>query len=151
MISKKINLLFLLLLTPIFAQQKISVEAIYTGQFQAKGMVELQSMKNTNQYSVLNYDEASGNLQIEVFDFATLKKVNTLIETKNQSKLLGGIDSYTFSADEKQVLIANNTNPIYRYSFTADYFLYNLSTKELNKILEQVQEPTFSPEQYFYL
>jgi dipeptidyl-peptidase-4 len=146
MISKKINLLFLLLLTSVFAQQKITVEAIYTGQFQAKGMVELQSMKNTNQYTVLNADEASGNLQIEVFDFATLKKVNTLIETKNQSKLLGGIDSYTFSADEKQILIANTTNPIYRHSFTADYFLYNLETKELTKIQEQVQEPVFSPD-----
>ena len=146
MISNKINLLFLLLLTSVFAQQKITVEAIYTGQFQAKGMVELQSMKNTNQYTVLNFDQASRSLQIDVFDFATLKKVNTLIETKNQSKLADGIDSYTFSSDEKMILIANNTNQIYRYSFSADYFLYNLETKELTKILEQVQEPFFSPD-----
>lgn len=146
MIYKKINLLFLLLLTTVFAQQKITVEAIYTGQFQPKGMAELQSMKNTNQYTVLNSDEASGSLQIDVFDFATLKKVSTLINTKNQSKLVDGIDSYTFSSDEKMMLIANNTNQIYRHSFTADYFLYNLETNELTKILEQVQEPTFSPD-----
>nr|WP_315145339.1 S9 family peptidase [uncultured Flavobacterium sp.] len=146
MIYNKINLLFLLLLTSVFAQQKITVEAIYTGQFQAKGMVELQSMKNTNQYTVLNFDQVSRSMQIDVFDFATLKKVNTLIDTKNQSKLENGIDSYTFSSDEMQLLIANNTNQIYRHSFTADYFLYNLATKELTKILEQVQEPTFSPD-----
>jgi dipeptidyl-peptidase 4 len=146
MISNKINLLFLLLLTSVFAQQKITVEAIYTGQFQAKGMDELQSMKNTNQYTVLNFDQVSRTMQIDVFDFATLKKVNTLIDTKNQSKLVDGIDSYTFSSDEKMILIANNTNQIYRHSFTADYFLYNLETKELTKILEQVQEPTFSPD-----
>ena len=59
MISNKFNLLFLLLLTNVFAQQKITVEEIYTGQFQAKGMDELQSMKNTNQYTVLNFDQAS--------------------------------------------------------------------------------------------
>jgi dipeptidyl-peptidase-4 len=146
MISNKINLLFLLLLTSVFAQQKITVEAIYTGQFQAKGMDELQSMKNTNQYTVLNFDQVSRSMQIDLFDFATLKKVNTLIDTKNQSKLVDGIDSYTFSSDEKKMLIANNTNQIYRHSFTADYFLYNLETKELTKILEQVQEPTFSPD-----
>jgi dipeptidyl-peptidase-4 len=146
MISNKINLLFLLLLTSVFAQQKITVEAIYTGQFQAKGMDELQSMKNTNQYTVLNFDQVSRTMQIDVFDFATLKKVNTLIDTKNQSKLVNGIDSYTFSSDEMQLLIANNTNKIYRHSFTADYFLYNIKTKELTKILEQVQEPTFSPD-----
>ena len=146
MISNKINLLFLLLLTSVFAQQKITVEAIYTGQFQPKGMVELQSMKNTNQYTVLNFDQTSRSLQIEVFDFATLKKVNTLIETKNQSQLSEGIDSYVFSSDEKQLLVANNTNPIYRHSFSADYFLYTIETKGLTKILEQVQEPVFSPD-----
>jgi dipeptidyl-peptidase-4 len=85
-------------------------------------------------------------MQIEVFDFATLKKVSTLLDTKNQSKLSNGIGSYSFSSDEKQILIANNTKQIYRHSFTADYFLYNIDTKELNKILEQVQEPTFSPD-----
>ena len=146
MISKKINILFLLLLTNVFAQQKITIDAIYTGQFQPKGMAELQSMKNTNQYTVLNSDAVSGSLQIDVFDFATLKKVSTLIDTKNQSKLVDGIDSYTFSSNEKMMLIANNTNQIYRHSFTADYFLYNLETNELTKILEQVQEPTFSPD-----
>jgi len=146
MIYKKINLLFLLLLTNVFAQQKITVEAIYTGQFQPKGMAELQSMKNTNQYTVLNSNETTKSLQIDLFDFATLKKISTLIDTKNQSKLVDGIDSYAFSADEKLLLIANNTYQIYRHSFTADYFLYNLETAALIKILEQVQEPTFSPD-----
>ena len=142
----KITLLLLLLVTSVFGQQKISVEAIFSGEFTAKRMDELQSMKNTNQYTVLNADEASGSMQIDLFDFATLKKVATLIDTKSQSKLLGGIDSYTFSSDEKKILIANNTNHIYRHSFTADYFLFDLGSKELTKILEQVQEPTFSPD-----
>ncbi len=142
----KITLLLLLLVTSVFGQQKITVEAIFNGKFTAKGMDELQSMKNTNQYTVLNADEASASMQIDLFDFATLKKVTTLIDTKNQSKLLGGIDSYTFSSDEKKILIANNTNQIYRHSFTADYFLFDIVSKELTKILEQVQEPTFSPD-----
>jgi dipeptidyl-peptidase-4 len=146
MIYNKINLLFLLLLTSVFAQQKITVEAIYNNQFQPKGMVKLQSMKNTNQYTVLNSDETTKSVQIDLFDFATLKKVSTLLDTKNHSKLLSGIDSYTFSTDEKQILLANKTIKIYRRSSTADYFLFNIETKELTKILEQVQEPTFSPD-----
>lgn len=143
--SNKVTLLFFLLFISVFGQQKITVEAIYTGEFQAKGMDELQSMKNTNQYTVLNFDEKDSSMQIDLFDFASLKKVATLINTKNQYKLIAGIDSYSFSSDEKKILIANNTNYIYRRSFTADYFLYNIETKELTKILEQVQEPTFSP------
>jgi dipeptidyl-peptidase 4 len=142
----KIITLFLLTTFSVVAQQKITVEEIYTGAFRAKGMDELQSMKNTNQYTVLNSDRTTKSQQIDLYDFATLKKVSTLIDTKNFTELADGIDSYTFSNDEKQILIANNTNPIYRHSFTADYFLYNLSTKVLTKILEQVQEPTFSPD-----
>ena len=144
--SNRITFLFLLLSLCVFGQQKITVEAIFNGEFSAKGMDKLQSMQNTNQYTVLNYDRTSRNTQIDLFDFATLKKVSTLIDTKNQPKLTGGIQSYSFSSDEKMILIANNTNSIYRHSFTADYFLYNIETKDLNKILEQVQEPTFSPD-----
>jgi dipeptidyl-peptidase-4 len=144
--TNKITFLFLLFFVCVFGQQKITVEAIYNGEFRAKGMDELQAMKNTNQYTVLNADATTRSVQIDLFDFATLKKVSTLIDTKNQYQLLGGIDSYTFSSDEKQILIANATKKIYRHSFTANYFLYNIETKELTKILEQVQEPTFSPD-----
>ncbi|MFZ4106995.1 S9 family peptidase [Flavobacterium sp.] len=145
---KSIKFITLFLLTGFLsvAQQKISVEEIYTGVFRTKAMDELQSLKNTNQYTVLNSDRATKSQQIDLFDFATLQKVATLIDTKNIPALVDGIDSFTFSKDEKQILIANNTNPIFRHSFTADYYLYNIATKEITKLLDQVQEPTFSPD-----
>jgi dipeptidyl-peptidase 4 len=130
----------------VFAQQKITVEDIYTGAFRAKGMDELQAMKISNQYTILNSDRASKSQQIDLFDYATLKKVATLLDTKSFPELSEGIDSYAFSADEKQILIANNSNQIFRHSFTADYYLYNIASKTVSKILEQVQEPTFSPD-----
>jgi len=139
--------LFFLCTISLFGQQKITVEDIYSGAFRAKGMDELQSMKNTNQYTVLNYDAASRTMQIDLFDFATLKKVATLIDTKNHTVLADGIDSYTFSPDEKSILIANNTNQIFRHSFTADYYLYDTTNKKVSKVFDfQVQEPTFSPD-----
>jgi dipeptidyl-peptidase-4 len=138
--------LFVATLFSATAQQKITVEEIYRGEFRAKGMDALQSMKNTNQYTVLNTDRTSRSQQIDLYDFATLKKVATVLDTKSHTDLADGIDSYTFSNDEKQILIANNTSPIFRHSFTATYYLYNLATKELTKVLENVQEPTFSPD-----
>ena len=145
---KSIKLITLFLITgfSLIAQQKISVEEIYTGAFRPKAMDELQSLKKSNQYTVLNSDRATSSQQIDLFDYATLRKVATLIDTKNFKSLADGIDSYTFSNDEKQMLIANATTPIFRHSFTADYYLYNLTTKALSKVLERVQEPTFSPD-----
>ncbi len=144
--SKKILTLFLFICISVVAQQKITVEEIYSGAFRAKGMDELQSMKNTNQYTVLNAERTSKTQQIDLYDYGTLKKVSTLINTKDFPELKDGIDSYTFSADEKQILIANNSNPIFRHSFTADYYLYNTVSKKLSKLFEQVQEATFSPD-----
>jgi len=104
-------------------------------------------MKNTNQYTVLNYDPTSRSMQIDLFDFATLKKVTTLVDSKSFPILADGIDSYTFSPDEKLILIANNTNQIFRHSFTADYYLYDTTNKKASKVFDfQVQEPTFSPD-----
>jgi dipeptidyl-peptidase-4 len=146
---KSIKLITLFLLTgfSLVAQQKISVEEIYAGAFRAKGMDELQAMKNTNQYTVLNADRTTRSQQIDLYDYATLKKVATLIDTKDFKELSdNGIDSYTFSSDEKQILLANNSTPIFRHSFTADYFLYNTVEKKIGGFLGQIQEPTFSPD-----
>ena len=147
MYSKKIIALFLFLCISVVAQQKITIDEIYNGTFRAQGMDELQSMKNTNQYTVLNLDRRSGSAQIDLYDFATLKKVTTLIDTKSHKDLSNGIDSYTFDASEKMILLACNTNQIFRHSFTADYHLYDIASKKLKKLFDfQVQEPTFSPD-----
>ena len=147
MYSNKITALLFFLCFTVFGQQKITVDEIFTGTFRAKGMDELQSLQNTNQYTVLNFDRATRSMQIDLYDFATLKKESNLIDTKNFTALADGIDSYTFDASEKQLLIACNSDKIFRHSFTADYFLYDLATKTLTKLFDfKVQEPTFSPD-----
>ena len=129
-----------------FAQQKLTIEEIYTGAFRSKSMDELQALKNNNQYTVLNTDQASRSQQIDLYDYATLKKIANLLDTKVTPALVDGIDSYAFSGDEKQILIATNSNPIFRRSATADYYLYNIASKQCTKVLEQVLEATFSPD-----
>ena len=147
MYSKKIIALFLFLCITVVGQQKITIDEMYNGTFRAQGMDELQSLQNTNQYTVLNADRLSRSMQIDLYDFATLKKVTTLIDTKAYKELASGIDSYSFDATEKTILLACNTNQIFRHSFTADYYLYDIANKKLRKLFDfQVQEPTFSPD-----
>ncbi len=142
----KVVFVFLLASFSAVGQQKISIEAIYSGTFRAKGMDDLQALKNTNQYTVLNFERTSNTSQIDLYDFATLKKVATLIDTKD-FKNLEGIDSYTFSADEKSILIATNSDQIFRHSFVANYFIYEIVSKKLTSLFDyKIQEPTFSPD-----
>ena len=106
--SKQFSVLFLFLCFTVFGQQKISVEQIYNGTFRTQGMDKLQSLKNTNQYTVLNFDRKSNSMQIDLYDFATLKKTATLINTNDHAGM-PMINSYTFDASEKMILIAANT------------------------------------------
>lgn len=136
--------LFLLASLPVLGQQKLTLEEIWSGAFRTKGMDELQSMKNTNQYTVLNYNRSTGAGQIDLYDFATLEKISTLIDSKDHAAL-NGIDSYTFSSDEKKILIASNSDQIFRHSFVADFYIYDIASKTLSKLADyKVQEPTFS-------
>ncbi len=143
----KITLLFFVITSfSVTAQKQITLEEIWSGAFRTQGMDELNAMKNTNQYTVLNFDRATRSMQIDLYDYATLNQVSTLLNSKDFSGL-NGIDSYTFNAKENQILIANNSEQIFRHSFTADYFLYDLASKKMTKIADyQIQEPTFSPD-----
>lgn len=135
--------LFLTAAMPVAAQQKITLQEIWGGAFRTKGMDDLHAMKNTNQYTVLNYNP-DRSAQIDLYDFATLNKVGTIIDSKNH-KELEGIDSYTFSPDEKKVLIAIKSDQIFRHSFVANYFIYDIEKKSLTPLTTyKVQEPTFS-------
>ena len=136
---------FLMAVLPAAAQQKLTLQEIWSGSFRTQGMDDLQSMKNTNQYTVLNVNYSTGAGQIDLYDFATLTKVSTIVSSKDHKELVGGIDSYTFSADEKKLLLATNSEPIFRHSFTADFYIYDIASKSLTKLSDKkVQEPTFS-------
>ena len=141
----RIALLFFVLSSlSVVAQQKIALEEIWGGAFRTKGMDALSAMKNTNQYTVLNYDRTSKSYQIDLYDFATLEKVSTLFDTKNHPEVKS-IDSYSFDKNEKKILIATNSNSIFRHSFTAQYFIYDIPSKTVNSFTTNaIQEPTFS-------
>lgn len=146
--KKRILVAVLLLTTSIsvVAQEKLTLEEIWSGAFRTKGMNELNAMKNSNQYTILNTDRAARTQQIDLYDYATLTKTATLIDTKD-FKVLESIDSYTFDHAEKKILIATNSSQIFRRSFTANYFVFDIASKKLSKFTEKaIQEPTFSPD-----
>ena len=144
--SIKILVLFIFSSWSVVAQQAITLEEIWSGAFRTKGMDELNAMKNTNQYTVLNFNRSSRTTQIDLYDYATLNKVATLIDTKNHPELKS-IDNYTFDKQEKKILIATQSKPIFRHSFTANYFVYDIVAKKLQKFTDKaIQEPTFSPD-----
>ena len=145
------NSYFILILTFLFvtavqAQQKnVTVEEIYQGKFRTEGLDALRSMKNGKEYTVLNRFRGRGINRIDKYDYQTLEQTATLFSSADFDEL-NGFSSYEFSDDESKILLATEVSPIFRHSFLAIYYVYDIASKKLIKISdEKIQEPRFSP------
>ena len=57
-------------------------------------------------------------------------------------------DGYTMSSDEKSILLWTSSTPIYRYSYTADHYIYNIKENKLTPLSKDGCEEiaTLSPD-----
>ena len=61
---------------------------------------------------------------------------------------LEGVDDYIMSPDGRRMLIQTQTKPIYRHSFTAVYYIYDIRNNKLEPLSDggPQQTPVFSPD-----
>lgn len=136
-----------LFFTAILSAQtkKITLEEIWDGTFRTERLDALYSMASGQEYSVLNFNRAERSTSIDIYDYKTLEKVSTLVNSSD----LDAVDyftDYTFSADESQVILATNEESVFRHSVLGNYYVYNVKDETLTLISEEkIQEPTFSP------
>ncbi len=74
--------------------------------------------------------------------------VDTLFNLKDIEEAgFESIDDYSFSSDEQQILLATQIEPIYRRSFTAQYYIFNRDSKKLIPLSNQgaQQLASFNP------
>lgn len=134
----------------INAQEKKNLELadIYERPtFATKRVVGMNPMKDGNTYATLE----KGKLNI--YNYKTGKKVNTLFDMRElilpgDSVATPLYSTYTLSDDESKVLFMNNYNPIYRHSYTADFYVYDINNKVLSPLSENGSQrlATFSPD-----
>src|SRR5690554_744495 len=92
--------LFVCFLVTVLASaqnKEITLDAIWNGTFRTEGMQSLHSMNNGKHYAVLNFEQ--GSTAIDVYDYKTLSKVETLVNSSNLDAIKYFSD-YSFSKDE---------------------------------------------------
>ncbi|MBA3706766.1 MAG: DPP IV N-terminal domain-containing protein, partial [Bacteroidetes bacterium] len=136
----------LLLGNNLDAQQKdISLEDIWSKPtFNSKGVYGLVSMKDGIHYSTLEKGKVLG------YEYAKVS-VPEVIADESQLLINGksiSIDNYTFSSDESKLLIATETDHIYRHSTRENYVVYDRKTKTLAPLTtgEKQMYASFSPD-----
>ena len=131
----------------VFGQQKqVTLEDIWGGTFRANSMQSLQSLNNGTEYIVQEYDRASAEMKVEVYNYKTGEKVRTLFSSKD-IKGLPGFQTFSLSKNEDKVLLGNQIERIYRRSSRGVYHVFDLKSKKLTSISDEViQSPHFSPD-----
>ncbi len=127
---------------------QITLEKIWKEyNYSPKYVSGLISMKDGLHYTTL--DRSADGLSIVNYEYSSGNAVSTLIAAGTlmyEDKVIS-IDEYSFSADEKKMLIASDQESIYRHSTKANYFIYDLESKKLQKLAEGNKQmyATFSP------
>ena len=126
--------------------KEITLENIWNGSFRTERMEVLHSMKNGQQYSVLNFNRSTRSTSIDLYDYKTQSKVAALVDSKDL-EAIPYFTNYTFSADESKIILATEVESIYRRSTLGVFFVYDIASKQLQKVSDsKIQEPTFSPD-----
>ena len=128
---------FFLLSLQLYAQD-ITVEQIWKKyEFYPKGVEGFKSMKDGEHYTKMNEDGSIVKYKLtDPTDAGTLL-VNGNSLMYKEVKIV--FDDYEFNFDETKILFMTSIVPIYRRSFTAIYYLYDLSTKQLMPLDEKHQ------------
>ena len=146
---KKLNSVFIiltLLLTglQLSAQEtvkQITLKDIYKkGAFRERSVYGIRSMNDGEHFTTLERGK-----KITRYSFKSGETIETLFTATDDNF---NIRAYEFSADESKILLAVNAEYIYRRSFTADYYIYDIQSKELKKLSEKGRQmfAAFSPD-----
>ena len=76
--------------------------------------------------------------RIETFSYKTGKKTGVLfdINTVKGDVKISDFDGYELSDNGRKILLWNNSTQIYRYSFTADYYVYDTFRSTMARVSE---------------
>lgn len=126
--------------------QKLTLEDITGGKYYPQYVYGVNPMKDGESYTQLSND----NKRIIRRSFKTGKELGVLFDVDNARgpKTLKSIDGYIMSPDERRILLRTQTKAIYRRSYTAVYYIYDVENKKFEALSDggPQQMPVFSPD-----
>ncbi len=133
---------FILLIHSVYCQE-LTIDKIWKKfEFSSKSVDGFKSMKDGTHYT-----KPAKNSSILKYELISSSDEGTIIvDSKDlvyDSNPLN-YDDYEFNSDETKILFLTETQSVYRRSFTAKYFLYDIATKKLEALDEEHQPQTLA-------
>ena len=121
--------------------KEISLADIYQfGKFDPETLEGLNSMKDGIHYSVQTYS------RIEKYSYKTGEMVEILFDATEFGEI-GPFTAYQINATEDRILVETEQEQIYRHSYRASYYVYDMRTGTIMPLSENGKQQlgTFSP------
>ncbi|CAI8309534.1 MAG: Dipeptidyl aminopeptidase 4 [Owenweeksia sp. TMED14] len=146
---KALTILFGLSTFLIYSQNKNIKKSIEfndvfaSGEFTSKGIYGIRSMEDG-----LHYSRQTNN-GIEKFEFKSGKSKGILISNGEAKDLPGNdlsLKSYSWTKGEKKAIIETEIEPIYRHSYRAKTWIFDLQSKKTTEVSSHaIQNPVINP------
>lgn len=145
--NKLIHSLIALLLVSasVPAAEKMSLKSITQGEFAAKRISGIDPIGSSDQYAQISQD----GKQVVQYSFKTGKQTAVLFDVANtQGERIDRFDGYIMSPDGRRMLIRTKTEPVYRRSYKAEFYIYNIQSRKLDRLSAggPQQSPVWSPD-----
>lgn len=135
-------LLFLLCATVATAQRQITIDDVAgNNTFAQRSVTGINWMKDGKFYTSLT------NNTIQKYEITTGQTVEVILDATTLSPSIS-LQGYSFNQDETKLLLYASVENIYRRSFRADYYIYDLATRSLISLSTKgkQQYAAFSPD-----
>lgn len=135
----------LLAASQMLAGNKLELKSITEGDFRGERLGNVKALSDGETYAQLSTD----GKQIVKYSFKTGKQTGVLFDANTaRGANIESVDGYIMSPDGRRMLIQTETNPIYRRSFTAVYYIYDIANNKLTPLSDggPQQAPLFSPD-----
>ena len=127
------------------AVEKLTLQAITGGEFAAQRVYGVNPIEGTDRYASISAD----GKRIVEYSFKTGQETGVLFDVEQtQGETISRFDGYVMSPDGRRMLIQTNTEMVYRRSSKADYYIYTIQSRKLEKLSDggKQQVPLWSPD-----
>ena len=128
----------------VYGANTADLKDILSGKFSQYGVGAMNSMKDGEHYTA----SPDGKLIVK-YQYKTGNPVDTLFNVETAKECpFKRFDGYSFSEDEKKILIYTDREGIYRRSFKANYYTFEIKRNLVKPLSEggKQQVATFSPD-----
>ena len=140
-----VGLCLMMSFSKIHAGEKLSLKVITRGEFRSEVMQAVRPLADGETYGQMTPD----GKRVESYSFRTGQRVAVLFDAATaRGAQLDHIDDYIMSPDGRRMLVQTQTKPIYRHSFTAEFYIYDIRNNKLEPLSDggPQQTPVFSPD-----